>query len=261
MEVVMKQTEKQHEKQVVEQFSKQAVPFASLPGHLSAMELLIELSEARATDRVLDVACGPGLVVCAFAPQVQSVEGVDITSAMIEQAEARQKKTGLSNVSWRIGTVDPLPYENESFSLVITRYSFHHFLRPQNVLAEMIRVCRPGGRILVADVILPPEKAAAYDRMEKLRDPSHTRALMTGELDDWFGAAGLTNCRRIEYAVEVELEAQLRASFPEPGDDARLRKLIIGDIGRNALSVNARRQNAEVYFSYPISVYVGRKPL
>lgn len=257
----MNQKEKEHEQRIVEQFSKQAVPFANLPGHLSAMVQLIELSGAHPDDSVLDVACGPGLVACAFAPHVRHIEGIDITAAMIEQAEQRQKKDGLKNTSWRIGTVDPLPYDDEQFSLVITRYSFHHFLRPQSVLKEMIRVCRPGGRILVADVVVPLEKADAYDRMEKLRDPSHTRALTSGELDDWFRAAGLAECRRSEYTVNVELEAQLRASFPNPGDNVRLREMIITDIGKNALGVNARRQDGEVFFSYPISVYAGRKPL
>lgn len=257
----MNSTEKQHEKQIVEQFSKQAVPFANLPGHLSATEMLIELSSAHPEDFVLDIACGPGLVACAFAPHVRHIEGVDITAAMIEQAEQRQKTNGLKNMSWRIGTVDPLPYDNESFSLVITRYSFHHFLHPQNVLKEMVRVCRPGGRILVADVVLPPDKAAAYDRMETMRDPSHTRALISGELDAWFSAEGLTDCRKVHYTADVELEAQLRASFPHPGDDVRLREMITGDIGKNELGITARRKNGEVFFSYPIAVYAGRKPL
>lgn len=256
----MNHTGRVHEEEIVEQFSKQAVPFAKLPGHSSAMEQLIELSGAHSGDLVLDVACGPGLVACAFAPRVQHIEGIDITAAMVEQANRQQRKNGLQNMSWRIGAVEPLPYEDESFSLVITRYSFHHFLQPQNVLREMIRICRPGGRILVADVVLPQDQAAAYDRMEKMRDPSHTRALTSGELDAWFGAAGLTNCRRAEYAVDVNLEEQLRASFPKPGDEVRLREMITADIGKNELGVNVRRREDGVFFSYPIAVYAGRKP-
>ena len=257
----MKKAEKRHQEQIVEQFSKQAIPFANLPGHLSSMEMLIELANVQPEDIALDVACGPELVVCAFAPHVRHIEGIDITEAMIGQARTRQKDAGLNNVTWRIGTVDPLPYDNESFSLVITRYSFHHFINPRHVLEEMIRVCRPGGRILVADAVLPADKAAAYDRMEKMRDPSHTSALISGELDAWFSAAGLTECRRGEYTADVELEAQLRASFPEPGDDVHLRKMIGDDIGKNAIGITARRQDGAIRFSYPISVYAGTKPL
>ncbi|QHI68624.1 class I SAM-dependent methyltransferase [Tichowtungia aerotolerans] len=255
----MKSTEKEHKRQIIDQFSKQAVPFTELPGHLSAIEMLTELSQPHKDDQALDVACGPGLVACAFAPQVQHIEGIDITQAMIDQAQKRQQEEDLKNISWKTGTVDPLPYGSESFSLVITRYSFHHFLHPRNVLSEMIRVCRPGGRILVADAVLPADKAEAYDRMEKLRDSSHTRVLKTGELDNWFKSFGLTECRQCGYSVDVELEAQLNASFPEPGDEVHLRKMITNDIGKNALGINARKQNEAIWFSYPISVYAGRK--
>ncbi len=257
----MNKSVKQHEEKIVDQFSKQAIPFANLLGHLSSVEMLVKISNANKADSVLDVACGPGLVASAFAPHVQHIEGIDMTKAMIGQAEQRQKTTGLKNMSWRIGTVDPLPYRDGSFSLVITRYSFHHFLRPQNVLKEMIRVCRPGGRILVADAVLPADKSEAYDQMEKMRDPSHTRVLNTGELDAWFSAEGLTECRRSEYPVNVELEEQLHASFPNPGDDVTLREMITDDIGKNAIGINARRKDDAIYFSYPISVYTGRKQL
>lgn len=256
----MNQSGKKHDQQIIEQFSKQAVPFAKLPGHLSAIEMLIELSHAHKEDLVLDVACGPGLVACAFAPHVRHIEGIDITQAMIDQAQQRQQGAGLKNVSWKTGTVDPLPYSNETFSLVITRYSFHHFLQPYDALSEMIRVCRPGGRILVTDAVLPANKAEAYDQMEQMRDSSHTRVLKIGEVDKWFKAFGLIECQQCGYSVDVELEAQLNASFPKPGDDVRLREMITNDIGKNRLGINAQRQNGSVRFSYPISVYIGRKP-
>jgi ubiquinone/menaquinone biosynthesis C-methylase UbiE len=59
----------------------------------------------------------------------------------------------------------PLPFRDAAFSLVVTRYSFHHFLDPQAVLAEMVRVCAPGGRVAVIDVFTStPEEAEAYNR-------------------------------------------------------------------------------------------------
>ena len=56
---------------------------------------------------------------------------------------------GLSNLTWKVGDILPLPFVDEPFSLVLSRYSFHHFLDPKAVLSEMIRVCRPGGRVMV----------------------------------------------------------------------------------------------------------------
>ena len=73
---------------------------------------------------------------------------------MIEEARKRQQSMGLTNMEWRVGDVLPLPFADSSFSAVITRYSFHHFLEPEAVLTEMVRVCQPGGRVAVVDVFM-----------------------------------------------------------------------------------------------------------
>ena len=248
-----------HNQIIVEQFSQQAIPFAKKSGHSDAMHMLIEMSGVSGEDQVLDVACGPGLVACAFAPHARHVTGIDITPAMIEQARRLQDEKQLENLTWQVADVLPLPFPGDSFSVVLTRYSLHHFLDPAAVLAEMVRVCRPGGRALVADVVLPPEKAGAYNRMERLRDPSHTRALTYPEMAEIVGASGLTDIRTGHYKVEMELEKQLRASFPNPGDADRIRRLFEADLGIDDLGVGAHRQGTKIHFAYPILVVVGEK--
>jgi len=255
----MRDAKVKHNQTIVEQFSRQAVAFAAMPGHSDSMQMLIEMSGVSGADLVLDVACGPGLVACAFAPHARQVTGIDITPEMIEQARALQGEKQLENLTWQVGDVLPLPFPEASFSVVLTRYSLHHFLRPDAVLAEMVRVCRPGGRVLVADVVLPPEKAGAYNRMERLRDPSHTRALTYPEMAEIVGASGLTNIRTGHYKVEMELEKQLSASFPNPGDADRIRRLFEADLGIDDLGVGAHRQGGKIYFAYPILVVVGEK--
>lgn len=248
-----------HQTQIVDQFTRQAVPFARLPGHLDAIELLLELARPTKDTAVLDLACGPGLVACAFARHAGQVTGIDITPAMLEQAAKRQQEQGLDNLVWQLGDVQALPYADASFDLVITRYSFHHFQHPGQALAEMIRVCKPGGRVLVADVAMPPDKSAAYDRLEIMRDPSHTHALTTVEFSELFLNSGLSDCRQASYTVELELEAQLRASFPLPGDEERIRRMVTEDIGSDTVGINARYQDGVVRYSVPISVFVGSK--
>jgi ubiquinone/menaquinone biosynthesis C-methylase UbiE len=249
-----------HNQTIIEQFSRQAVAFAAMPGHSNAMQLLIEMSAVSGEDQVLDVACGPGLVACAFATQARQVTGIDITPGMIEQAQRLQGEQQLENLTWQVGNVLPLPFPEASFSIVLTRYSLHHFLNPGGVLAEMVRVCRPGGRVLVADVVLPPEKAEAYNRMERWRDPSHTRALTYPEMAEVVGASGLINLQTGHYKVEMELEKQLSASFPHPGDADRIRRLFEADLGVDDLGVGAHREGSEIHFAYPILVVVGEKP-
>lgn len=250
---------KKHDAQIVSQFTKQAISFTKLPGHLDSIQMLIEMSKVTNEDLVLDVACGPGLVTCEFAKIARHVTGIDLTEKMIEQAKNHQRELGLANLSWDIGTAFPLPYNSNSFSAVVTRYSFHHFLEPNAALSEMIRVCKPNGVILIADAALSPEKVDAYNYMEKLRDPSHTKALSYKEWEQLLNDSGLRALQRGDYKVPMELEKQLKASFPNPGDDEKIRDIFRKDINTNSLGMDVHWVDNEIHFSYPISIYVGRK--
>ena len=248
-----------HNQKIVEQFSKQAIPFSKIPGHQDSMQLLIQMSGVGPLDKVLDVACGPGLVACEFAKVADHVTGIDITAKMIERAQKLQSEKNLANLDWSVHDIAPLPYSDHAFSVVLTRYSFHHFLKPADVLGEMIRVCKPGGRVLVADVALPPEKVAAYDHLEKLRDPSHTQALTLSGFEKLFAGSGLTDIQKGSYKVELELEQQLKASFPEPGDEEKVRAILRADVNENRVGVEACLKGSEIHYSVPIAVFVGTK--
>src|SRR5262249_24945100 len=153
--------------------------FAEMPAHSNegSVRLLIDMAQIGPEDTLLDVACGPGLVACPLAEVARHVTGIDLTPAMIEQAQAKQRSKGLTTWTWLVGDASPSPSPDTAFSAVVTRYSFHHVLDPEAVLAEMVRVCRPGGRVAVIDVFTSsPEQAEAYNHVEKLRDPSHVRA-------------------------------------------------------------------------------------
>ena len=248
-----------HNKTIIAQFSQQAVPFAKLPGHLQSLSMLIEMSNVSRSDVVLDVACGPGLVACEFAPHAKHVTGIDITPRMIEQSKERQKDKGLTNLTWIIGDILPLPFPDSQFSIVLTRYSFHHFLNPLAVLTEMIRVCKPDGRIMVIDVVHPSEKVDAYDQLEKLRDPSHVHTLSFSEMASIFANSGLANVKTAQYKVEGELEQQLKASFPNPGDEEKIREMFEADLGVNHIGINVHLQGNQIHFAVPILVVVGDK--
>ena len=184
-----------HRDRIVDQFTRQAVPFSTAPGirDEAALQLLVEASGAGSEDTVLDVACGPGLVVCAFARVVRHATGIDVTPAMLERARTVAAEAGVTNVTWQHGEVLPLPFADASFSIVVSRFAFHHFERPDAVLAEMRRVCRPDGRVVVCDLMASddPRKAARFHEIEILRDPSHVRALILADLQALFPTAGL----------------------------------------------------------------------
>jgi ubiquinone/menaquinone biosynthesis C-methylase UbiE len=247
---------------ILDQFTRQAVPFSEMPAHSNeeANRLLIDMAQVGPEDTVLDVACGPGLVACTLAEVAWHVTGLDLTPAMIEQAQGRQRAKGLTNLTWIIGDAVPLPFPEAVFSVVATRYSFHHFLDPKAVLAEMVRVCEPAGRVAVIDVFTSsPEQAEAYNRVEKLRDPSHVRALSLGELTGLCHDAGLQGVKTGFYKLDVQLEELLARSFPNPGDADRIRQTFADDIGVDRLGVGAHRRDGAIHFAFPIVVVAGKK--
>jgi SAM-dependent methyltransferase len=204
------------------------------------------------------VACGPGLVVCAFARVARHATGIDLTPAMIERARALQAERGLANVTWEVGDVLPLPYPSASFSIVTSRFAFHHFPDPRAVLAEMRRVCRPGGRIAVTDVVASADlqKADAFNRMEKLRDPSHVRAMPLEESLGLFRRAGLPEPRVTRYRLQSEVEGLLARSFPEPGDAGRIRRMFVDSLADDRLGLGTHREGGEIRFAYPVAILV-----
>jgi SAM-dependent methyltransferase len=249
-----------HAARIQDQFSRQAMPFAAAPIHSSAegFELLARSADLDANDDLLDVACGPGLVACEFAPRVKSVRGLDVVEDMLHQARARAARLGLTNVTFDSGDCTKLPYADASFSRVVTRYSFHHLLEPALTLREMVRVCRPGGTITVCDAAPAAEKRDAYNRMEKLRDPSHAAALCPEQLEALFAEQGLQIENRAQYRLEVALEDSLAASFPEPGGAEKLRAMFEQDVGVDELGVGAARRGQALWFSFPILVLSAR---
>jgi len=261
----MSSTSEQHQALILEQFSQQALPFSEMAAHseTESLDLMRHLLNLESGDQVLDVACGPGIVACAFAPHVQSVTGIDLTPAMIEQAELRQASHNLENVSWQTGDVSHLPFRPASFDKVLTRYTFHHFLKPQEVFAEMIRVCRSEGQVMVVDVFTHEEQAYAdlYNQMEILRDPSHTRALRRSELISMFEGSGLIDIQIRSYRLSVCLEDILSVSFPYPDSADCLRRLFVADIDRNWSNFEpCRDELGNIHFSFPVLILTGKKP-
>lgn len=244
---------------VVDQFTRQAASFARLPSHEAATELLLDMAGVDGGCRLLDVACGPGLVACAAARRARHVTGIDLTPAMIEQARQLQARLGLQNLDWRIGEATALPFDDGQFDAVTTRYSAHHLPDPDLAFAELVRVARPGARVAIADMVLPPRQAAAYDRMERLRDPSHVRTLSREALGAAAVAAGLRGLRWADYAFSIDLERLMRASFPNAGDAERVRALFEADVGADRMGLALRREGGAITLTYPVAIVSGTK--
>jgi SAM-dependent methyltransferase len=249
-----------HDAVTLDQFTRQAEPFAAMPAHSDAdiVRLIQVAARLQPTSEVLDVACGPGLVALALAESARHVTGLDFTPAMLDKARELQRERGLANLSWDPGRADDLPYANKSFDAVVTRFSFHHFMDPKKCLEEMVRVCRPGGRVVICDVYTTSaEQAAEYDRLEKLRDPSHVHALRRDELRTLTREAGLFGIEEAFARLPMGLDQLLAASFPVAGGAEEVQRAFAEDRGRDQLGLGVHEQDGRLHFSFPIVVLSG----
>jgi SAM-dependent methyltransferase len=224
--------------------------------------MIVEAARAGPNDTVLDVACGGGIVVCAFARHVRRATGMDVTPAMLDQAQVLAAEKGLSNVEWQQGDVNSLPFEDGGFTIVVTRFSVHHFPDPTAVLREMARVCAPGGRLVVVDMYASedPAKAAEFNCLERLRDPSHMRSLSLAELKGLFGKAGLPEPRSTFYELRDEVQNLLARSFPEPGDDIKIIELFKASAADDRLGVPVRLEADKIHYAYPVAILAAERP-
>lgn len=250
-----------HHQKILEQFTKQASLFqASHRSAEAAVAAAILVSGVSAADTVLDVACGPGVLACAFANVAKHVTGVDVTPRMLNEAQLLQANSGVANVAWRLCNVYRLPFPESTFSLLITRYAFHHFEQPHAVLREMVRVCQPAGRVVVIDSAPPPDKAHTFNSLEKRRDPSHTKALTQEELTDLMHSAGLVIETRHLYAWEVSAGSLLARSFPADGDREGIYQAYEEDVGVDSTAMNPRFIEGTLHVTFPTLITVARKP-
>jgi SAM-dependent methyltransferase len=247
-----------HGSRILDQFTRQAVPFSQSPSvsNQKALELIVRSAGAGPVDTVLDVGCGPGLLACAFARTVRHAIGIDLTPAMLDQARKAAQEQQLTNVSWRQGDVMQLPYPSAHFSIVSSRFVFHHLEQPLVVLKEMARVCKPNGRILVADMAPAADKADALNAEERLRDPSHVCALPEQELCELFASANLPHPTVSYYRVECDLDDLLSRSFPNPGDEPKIRKMFSDSIPDDTLDLRTRVQDGKINYSFPVAILV-----
>ena len=95
--------------------------------------------------------------------------------------------------------------------------------------------------------------------METLRDSSHVKAMPAIELIAMMHDASFANIETHFYDWEVEVEKQLRASFPKPGAEVELRRIFLEDLATNSLGMGAHRRGNEIYISYPTAIIVGEK--
>jgi SAM-dependent methyltransferase len=143
------------------------------------------------TDLVLDVAGGSGPLGRYLAERAAFAVVADLTPEMLATGAAVARDEGRRNVLFTEADSTGLPFAEAQFDVVACRFAFHHFDDPALAAREMARVCRPGGLVAVIDMVAEPGEPSRRDELERLRDPSHTRALDRDELLRVLAGAGV----------------------------------------------------------------------
>ena len=253
-----------HIDRIREQFTRQAEAYARMRQATDerGLGLLVALAGTTGADRVLDVACGPGFLTMAFAVRAAEAVGVDATEAFLGLAREEAARRGLGNVQFESGDAERLPHADASFDLVACRAAFHHFPRPERVLAEMARVAKPGGRLLVADLLADedPAKAAYQDRIERLCDPTHVRALPASAFERLFDASGLEVLRGPRGTIDYDVEEWMSHGGPAPDAAREIEALFEASLEVDRSGLRVRRDGGRLRFSHHTAAFVLRVP-
>jgi ubiquinone/menaquinone biosynthesis C-methylase UbiE len=159
------------------------------------------------SERALDVGSGLGALAFALAPRVREVVAVERDAEQVERLRAAAP----ANVVGVVGDGEHLELDSFSFDVAGSLVTLHHTQRPELLVAELVRVTRPGGTLLVVDQLAPvdPLQAFALNTFERARDPSTSRVLSDQDLRGLFDSNGLV-LRRAEIVRERrELESYL----------------------------------------------------
>ena len=170
-------------------------------------ERLERLLQLEGDERALDVGAGAGALAFALAPRVREVVAVELD----EELAARARADAPANVEVLVADGEHLPFERASFDVAGTLRTLHHTPRPELLVAELARVTRPGGTILVVDQLAPADPLVALDltRFERARDPSTTRVLADADLRGLFDSNSLKLLREEVVHEPRDLEAYL----------------------------------------------------
>lgn len=255
----------QHIDRIREQFTRQSEVYARMRQTTDQRGLdgLVRLAGATPADHVLDVACGPGFLTMAFAAHAGDATGFDATDALLALAREEAARRGLANVTFASGDAEELPYADESFDVVACRAAFHHFPRPERVLSEMRRIVRRGGRVVVADMLGNDDagRAALHDRMERMCDPTHVRALPESELARLFANLGLETRHVARGQLDITVDEWIAHGGPDEATERELRALAATSIDGDRAGIGMHRDaGGRLAFAHRTAAFLLARP-
>lgn len=244
--------------------------YAEAVGFMTALsgqpEIAIEVGQIDSRSKVLDIGCGPGILSAALAKCAGQVDGIDFSERMIIAA-----RLSYPELNFQVANAEKLPYPQSSFDVTVCCYTAHHFARPEAVFTEILRVLKPGGRVVVIHPIqaeqasfgsfaealyehLPPEQIPSGPLLD-VSDPS--------EYENLFKQCGYveTRCERRQKPVELtDISTLLNAGW-KIGNLAEQPNDVQDRIKESTIARAAKFKKPDGGYSFPdvVLIATGRK--
>jgi ubiquinone/menaquinone biosynthesis C-methylase UbiE len=249
---------------VKRQFDLQAESFSnwSVTRNEMYMQAYFEFIGFQKEDELLDVACGTGEFSIFCAKRIKAVCGIDISEGMIERARKQAKASGLSNITFECHDVEKIPCADSSFSIVQCRSAFHHMENYPQVFKEMLRCCRPGGRLAVQDIMAyeDPKVNSFFEALEKEVDVSHHATLKRQEFIDLFDKNQVEVIRSFVVEVELNFREYLGHAHQSAGSLGKIRELLEDGLqDRDVSRFLYMNEEEELVLKRAVLLILGRK--
>ena len=240
-------------------FGSRAAYYATSAAHTDkeVLDRVVELARPDRDGVVLDVATGTGHTAFAIAPYVRHVTGIDVTPEMLEEARRLQAANGIANVEFRTASADDLPFGDGAFDIVTCRRAAHHIPDMRRALAEMKRVLKPGGRLVIDDRSVPEDDFIdpTMNRLDLLHDESHVREYRPSEWRAMLRETGFTVDTVETYTRHRPLSSLTDNVSPE--NTARICEIVDSLSQEQRRAMNIVVKDGETYINHWFVIALG----
>ncbi len=222
-------TQPGHDALVTAQFGSRADAYVASAVHAQGEDLrdLAAFVAGQDAARALDLGCGGGHVSFTIAPHVTAVVAYDLSDEMLAAVDAEARTRGLTTITTQRGPAESLAFDDETFDIVVTRFSAHHWYDMPAGIAEAYRVLKPGGIAAFIDVVAPENAAldTFLQSVELLRDASHVRDYTIAQWHTTLATAGFQITRTIPRRLHLEFSSWIARMQTPPLRTSAIRSL------------------------------------